>query len=245
MNIKFLLIGTSLSLIPLTVNAQCVATQDCATLGYTETSCNGGKGVKCPFGNKWACFQTKETIRKEIEKEICSELGFILECKGTEYAGGASKACGGLYNQCTCASGYIENNGKCEKASDGPAGDLYYCKGKVVGVKAPGMSFYIAVKKSFENSSWNDAKKSCQSYSFCGKNGTMPSTTQLQIIYDAKPYLNDLLETHGGKKLSDQYFWSTSSTINVMFNDIVSIKNGSIDYDAIGHNAALPILTSN
>ena len=50
-NIKFLLIGTSLSFIPSLTFAQCVATQDCETLGYTETSCNGGKGVKCPFGN--------------------------------------------------------------------------------------------------------------------------------------------------------------------------------------------------
>ena len=41
MNIKFLLIGTSLSLIPNLTFAQCVATQDCETLGYTETSCNG------------------------------------------------------------------------------------------------------------------------------------------------------------------------------------------------------------
>ncbi len=34
--------------------AQCVATTDCATLGYTESSCPDG-GVKCPFGDKWAC----------------------------------------------------------------------------------------------------------------------------------------------------------------------------------------------
>lgn len=39
--------------------AQCVATQDCATLGYTQTSCSGGKGVKCPFGNKWFCAETQ------------------------------------------------------------------------------------------------------------------------------------------------------------------------------------------
>ena len=45
MKIRFLLIGTSLSLIPNLTFAQCVATQDCATLGYTETSCNGGNGV--------------------------------------------------------------------------------------------------------------------------------------------------------------------------------------------------------
>ena len=36
------------------VSAQCVATQDCASLGYTETSCENG-GIKCPFGNAWAC----------------------------------------------------------------------------------------------------------------------------------------------------------------------------------------------
>ena len=36
------------------VTAQCVATQDCESLGYTETSCENG-GIKCPFGDKWAC----------------------------------------------------------------------------------------------------------------------------------------------------------------------------------------------
>ncbi len=64
-NIKFLLLGTSLSFIPQTVNAQCVATQDCATLGYTQSSCDGGKGVKCPFGNTWACFPSEEDICKD------------------------------------------------------------------------------------------------------------------------------------------------------------------------------------
>jgi len=49
MNIKFLLLGASLSLIPNLTQAQCVATADCATLGYTETSCPNGGGVKCPW----------------------------------------------------------------------------------------------------------------------------------------------------------------------------------------------------
>ena len=64
--ISFLLIGTSLSLIPNLTFAQCVATQDCETLGYTETSCNGEQGVKCPFGNKWACFKTKDDLKNEL-----------------------------------------------------------------------------------------------------------------------------------------------------------------------------------
>ena len=104
----FLLIGTSLSLIPQTINAQCVATQDCATLGYTETSCSGGNGVKCPFGNKWACFKS--------ESEFCNEYGFTQTCTGTNQTGGGGKACNGKYNYCSCADGYVWQNGTCKNS---------------------------------------------------------------------------------------------------------------------------------
>ncbi len=108
MKIHFLLIGTSLSLIPQTINAQCVATQDCATLGYTETSCSGGSGVKCPFGNFWACFKS--------ESEVCEKYGFTNTCTGTEYSGGFGATCNGKYYECTCASGYEwdATNGVCK-----------------------------------------------------------------------------------------------------------------------------------
>ncbi len=125
MKIRFLLIGTSLYLIPQTINAQCVATQDCATLGYTETSCSGGSGVKCPFGNKWACFKS--------ESEICNDLGFTLSCTGTNQTGGASQACNGKYNYCSCADGYVWQNGTCKSSepdySDCVIGALYYSDG--------------------------------------------------------------------------------------------------------------------
>ena len=48
------------------VLAQCVATQDCATLGYTETSCKNG-GIKCPFGNAWACKGNADTGTEDSE----------------------------------------------------------------------------------------------------------------------------------------------------------------------------------
>ena len=125
MKIRFLLLGTSLSFIPQTINAQCVATQDCATLGYTETSCSGGNGVKCPFGNKWACFKS--------ESEFCNEYGFTQTCTGTNQTGGASKACNGKYNVCFCTSGYTWNasSQKCEYDYKGncPIGALYYSDG--------------------------------------------------------------------------------------------------------------------
>ena len=105
----FLLIGTSLSFLPALSFAQCVATQDCVTLGYTETSCNGGKGVKCPFGNKWCCFETEESV--------CSQNGFKYACSGTGYSGGSGDSCGGKYKKCNCKSGYKWSGSACKKES--------------------------------------------------------------------------------------------------------------------------------
>ncbi len=112
MKIRFLLLGTSLSLIPQTINAQCVATQDCATLGYTETSCSGGSGVKCPFGNWWACLKSDS----EIKDQLCTELGFTLTCTDTYQTGGGSKDCNGKYNYCSCADGYLWKDGTCKSS---------------------------------------------------------------------------------------------------------------------------------
>ena len=120
----FLFIGTSLSLIPSLTSAQCVATQDCATLGYTETSCSGGSGIKCPFGNKWACFKS--------ESEFCDEYGFTLSCTGANQTGGGSKACNGKYYECSCSSGYTWNDSsqKCEDATANcTIGSFYYADG--------------------------------------------------------------------------------------------------------------------
>ena len=111
MKIKFLLLGTSLFFIPTLSFAQCVATQDCATLGYTETTCNGGKGVKCPFGNKWACLSTEESV--------CADNGFTYACSGAEYSGGSGDSCGGKYKKCACKSGYSWSNGVCKSSCEG------------------------------------------------------------------------------------------------------------------------------
>ena len=154
-NKLFLLFGTSLSLIPNLTSAQCVATQDCATLGYTENSCSGGNGVKCPFGNKWACFKS--------DSEVCQKYGFTLTCTetgqigsgescanlykqcgcqdtykhtctGTGYTGGVGTACNGKYTECKCADGYTwdTTSGEC-KSDIQPVnctiGTLYYSDG--------------------------------------------------------------------------------------------------------------------
>ena len=67
------------------VLAQCVATQDCATLGYTETSCESG-GVKCPFGNYWACpssSSSKGVLGKCTGYAKNCQVGWLLNSDGT------------------------------------------------------------------------------------------------------------------------------------------------------------------
>ena len=242
MKIKFLLLGTSLSFIPLTVNAQCVETTNCETLGYTETSCNSGKGVKCPFGNKWACLGVNE---EECEKSFCNKYGFTLTCTGTGYAGGAGSACGGKYTYCTCASGYEWKDGSCQEALNGAYGDLYYCNGTVVAVKAPDTNFYVAMK-DLGTMIWSDAKSSCKNYYFCGNiKGTLPSENQLVTMYNNKSSLNSLLSINKGTKLTESYYWSStfdggSSHYNV------NMSNGKVRTYG-GDNSSYyvrPVLTS-
>ncbi len=219
MKIKFLLIGTSLSFIPLTVNAQCVATQDCATLGYTETSCNGGKGIKCPFGNKWACLGANE---EEIRDKVCQELGFTSDCNGPEYSGGIGQNCKGKYTQCNCAPGYEWKNGTCLKSTlTGAFGNLYYCNGTVVGVKTSDMVFYVSLK-DLGKKNCDKARTLCEKYDFCNnRTGNLPTREEFQIIVNNKSSLNNLFLINGGEELKeDAYVTSTSSKSNCYYFDI-------------------------
>ena len=209
MNTKlFLLLGTSLSLIPTLTFAQCVATQDCETLGYTETSCNGGKGVKCPFGNKWACFKSDS----ECEQQFCDKYGFKYTCSGTGYSGGSGTACGGKYTACTCTTGYEWKDGGCQQqVLNGAQGDLFYCDGVVVGVKNSSMNFYIAMQ-NLGAMDWTNANSSCLNYRFCNNlTGTLPSKDQLLLIYDNRQSINTLLSNNKGQSMSVDYYWSSTN----------------------------------
>ena len=238
MKIKFLLIGTSLSLIPNLTFAQCVATQDCETLGYTETSCNGGKGVKCPFGNKWACFKTDS----ECEQQFCDKYGFQYTCSSANETGGSGNACSGKYTSCTCASGYEWNGSSCQQLN-GAQDELYYCNGTVVGVKTTGMDFYVAMK-DLGNMNWDNAMSQCQNYAFCGNiKGTLPTRDQLLLIYLNKSQVNSLLSTNGGTKMTEDDYWS--STYFTSQSYIVHMSSGTNHFTPISVNHYFrPILTS-
>ena len=70
---KFLLLSSTAAMLIWSnyVNAACVSTPSCTTLGYdSKTPCSNG-GIKCPFGEAWNCkiSELKDKIT-ECEKEI-------------------------------------------------------------------------------------------------------------------------------------------------------------------------------
>ena len=231
MKIKFLLLGTSLSFIPNLSYAQCLETTNCEALGYTENSCNSGKGLKCPFGEKWLCAGDEESICREngftescigagqsgsgsscggLYVECLCDSSYQYTCTGTGYAGGNGTACNGKYTKCNCANTHIWQNGACKvKMSDGLHGDLYYCNGIVVGIKIPGTNYMISMNET-GRIYHDNAKDIAERYNFCGKEGIEPNSRTVALICENKDYLNSLLSQNGGAPLLDNSAYWTS-----------------------------------
>ena len=326
---RYLYLSTAVAGVMMTTGgawAQCVTTQDCAALGYTDSACPGS-GVKCPFGNSWYCGGgaaedcTKlgfiygctgtgyaggvgETCNGQYQscsctspytwngsactcpstyKYTCSGTGYSggsgsscggkytkcncssnyswngsscalscsssykYTCSGTGYSGGVGTACGGKYTACTCASGYEWKDGSCQKKEviNGPDGEVYKCNGKVVGVRATGMGFYVAMK-DLGRMNWFSANRQCQNYSFCGNvKGTLPTKDQLKSIYQNKSRVNSLLSTNGGTQLTNSYYWSsTYGSYNYYY--VVDMSTGDVDYGYDTHDDyyVRPVLAS-
>ena len=241
---RYLYLSTAVAGVMMTAGAgasyaQCVTTQNCAELGYTETSCPDGTGIKCPFGDTFAC--TGGSCAND-----CDKLGFKYACTGTGYSGGSGTACGGKYAACTCASGYEWKNGSCQQQLNGAQGDLYYCNGKVVGVRATGMGFYVAMK-DLGLMYWSSANSQCQSYSFCGNvKGTLPTREQLLSIYQNKSRVDSLLSTNGGTQLTNGYYWSsTGYSYDDYFYYFVLMSNGNSSWNSLNNNLYVrPVLAS-
>lgn len=73
--IRIALIASAAFILPIGARAEtitCTPTPDCQSLGYTETSCSEGSGIKCPWGDKWAC------ISKNQETDNNCTIGSIL-----------------------------------------------------------------------------------------------------------------------------------------------------------------------
>ena len=81
------------------VKSECTPTPDCASIGYSETSCEGDF-VRCPF---------------DISKLLClpCDNDYKYDCSGDNISGGSGIACGGKYTSCECSGNYTWNGSDC------------------------------------------------------------------------------------------------------------------------------------
>ena len=96
-------------------HAACTPTPDCASIGYTETSCEGDS-LKCPF---------------DITKMMCMpcDSSYRYDCSGDNITGGVGDTCGGKYVTCACSEGSVFQNGACACDNSCTVGAIYYSDG--------------------------------------------------------------------------------------------------------------------
>ena len=95
------------------VRAECVPLPDCASIGYTATSCDGDS-IKCPF---------------DTSKLFCipCDTKYKYTCLGDNITGGTGSSCGGKYVSCTCSSGeWDSTSGTCKSTQNCLVGYIYY-----------------------------------------------------------------------------------------------------------------------
>ena len=179
---KYLIITTALTTICFApeIMAQCTENTDCASLGYTETSCPDG-GLKCPLGNYWYC-----------PGEQCSP-DYQYTCSGTGYTGGSGETCNGKYKSCTCADGYEWKNGTCQEilkpewgkcngsAKNCNIGDILYsdrtCSPQRISGKTP--IAVVVYKSSDGNCAQAMALKSIGNYMWGGYGTKVPGLSNI------------------------------------------------------------------
>ena len=103
---------TMVGLFSFNAYAECTPTPDCASIGYTETSCEGDS-LKCPF---------------DITKMMCMpcDSSYRYTCSGDDFSGGEGNTCNSKYASCTCSDSecvFINGICTCPKC---PIGHIYY-----------------------------------------------------------------------------------------------------------------------
>ena len=105
-----------ISLVPFNVYGECTPTPDCASIGYTETSCEGDY-LACPFDST------------KLKCTPC-DSSFRYDCSGDNITAGIGSTCGGKYAHCKCSSSdYVFSNGQCVCDPSCKVGAIYYSDG--------------------------------------------------------------------------------------------------------------------
>ena len=202
----------------------------------TGTGYAGGTGTSC--GNKYqTCNCASGYTWSASSGCVKCSSSFKYTCTGANQIK-PSSGCGGLYDKCSCKSGYEWKDGKCQKeVLNGAQGDLYYCNGKVVGVKVSWMNFYIAMKDTAD-ANWENANRSCANYVFCNDlKGSLPTKWELIDMSKEKSSLNSLLTQNGGSKIYGSH-WS-STYVSDGYHYTVDISDGKTYDDSSDEYAHL------
>ena len=143
----------ALSAVPGVVSAQCVATTDCASLGYKSSKDDGGC-LKCPFGNGYYC------------PERC-EASYQYTCTGANEVKPSSAACSNRYQKCDCNSGYEWNSGACKQCA---SKYKYTCTGanESKGADSCGGKYSACQCSDPANYEWNSTSGKCEPIAVLG-----------------------------------------------------------------------------
>ena len=129
-------IGLVIGLLPVSASAECVPVPDCASIGYTETSCDGDS-VKCPFDtSKLKCFPCDSSFR--------------FSCDGENTTAAVGAACNNKYAACECVAGANFINGKCICDTSCKVGNIYYSDGTCSSCHVAGKTAVGVVVKDNE-----------------------------------------------------------------------------------------------
>ncbi len=204
----------------------CTATPDCKTLGYTETSCPDGKGVRCPWNT---------SLMHCDQKCDCSKLGFVYPCTGDGYAGGAGNDCNGQYAICNCAAGYVWNTASksCEFSGTGLKNGIYYCNNFVAGIQVGNESLVVSLTDFSSDMNQYEALNACSSHTFCGgTKGVLPTKEQLVQIYNNIGTVQNRLFSSGGSQFSESFYWSSTFSRTFSYQDLYYVvvpTNGRVE----------------
>ena len=109
-------VGVVLGLLPVSVFAECVPVPNCASIGFTKTSCEGDS-LKCPF---------------DTSKLYCvpCDSSYKYSCSGDNIKNPIGDTCNNKYAACECIAGATFTNGECIcNTSCDTIGNIYYSDG--------------------------------------------------------------------------------------------------------------------
>jgi len=233
MTILFCLLST-------TAYAECTPAPDCASIGYTETSCET-TSLKCPF---------------DTTKLYClpCDSSFKYDCNASNQIG-VGNTCNGKYASCACSGGGEFNNGSCLQSctvgmiyySDKSCSSNYNSSKTAIGVVVKDNALVIAlnlpemawgrldydVVELTEITSNSEARADMN-----GKNNTpiiasAHSSFGNPSSFVAAGYCNEYSTV--GTNAGDWYLPAAGEVYNYIYNNYSAVKAG---WDILGTNIA-------